>query len=76
MRPSKCIKKNKLLHSNIATKHMAVIYSRCLQKMNSELRLNRTRAGPKKHGKSAKDNRITDTVKILTCQELISGRNI
>ena len=31
-RPSKCIKNNKLLHSNIATKHMAVIHSRCLTK--------------------------------------------
>ena len=31
-RPSKCTKKNKLLHSNIATKHMEVIHSRCLTK--------------------------------------------
>ena len=31
-RPSKCIKNNKLLHSNITTKHMAVIHSRCLTK--------------------------------------------
>ena len=31
-RPSKYIKNNKLLHSNIATNHMAVIHSRCLTK--------------------------------------------
>ena len=34
--------------------------------MNTELRLNHTRAGPNKHGKSAKDISITDLVKILT----------
>ena len=34
--------------------------------MNTELRLYHTRAGPNKHGKSAKDNSITDMVKILT----------
>ena len=28
-RPSKCIKNNKLMHSNIIAKHMAVIHSRC-----------------------------------------------
>ena len=31
-RPSKCIKNNMLLHSNITTKHMAGIHSRCLTK--------------------------------------------
>ena len=31
-RPSKCIKNNKLLHSNLSTKHMAGIHSRCLTK--------------------------------------------
>ena len=37
--------------------------------MNTELRLNHTRAGSNKHGKSAKDNSFTDLVKILTCQK-------
>ena len=37
--------------------------------MNTELRLNRTRAGSNKHGKSAKDISFTDLVKILTCQK-------
>ena len=37
--------------------------------MNTELRLNNTRAGSKKHGKSAKDISFTDLVKILTCQK-------
>ena len=49
-----------LQHSNITTKHMAVIYLRCLTKMNTELRLNHTIAGSNKHGKSAKDIRFTD----------------
>ena len=31
-RPTKCMKKNKLLHSNIATKYMVGIHSRCLTK--------------------------------------------
>ena len=31
-RPSICIKNNKLLHSNITTKYMAGIHSRCLTK--------------------------------------------
>ena len=34
--------------------------------MNTELRLNHTRAGSNKHGKSAKDISFTDLVKILT----------
>ena len=34
--------------------------------MNIELRLNHTRAGSNKNGKSAKDISITDFVKILT----------
>ena len=38
--------------------------------MNTELRLNNTRAGSKKHGKSTKDISITDLVKILTCQRI------
>ena len=37
--------------------------------MNTELWLNHTIAGSNKHGKSAKDNRVTDLVKITTCQE-------
>ena len=37
--------------------------------MNTELRLNHTRTGSNKHGKSAKDISITDLVKILTCQK-------
>ena len=42
--------------------------------MNIELWLNHTRAGSNKHGKSAKDISFTDLVKILTCEELTSGR--
>ena len=34
--------------------------------MNTELRLNQTRTGSNKHGKSAKDISFTDLVKILT----------
>ena len=37
--------------------------------MNTELRLDHTRAGSNKHGKSAKDIRFIDLVKILTCQK-------
>ena len=37
--------------------------------MNTELRLNHTRAGSNKHGKSAKDISITDLEKLLTCQK-------
>ena len=37
--------------------------------MNTELRLNQTRTGSNKHGKSAKDINFTDLVKILTCQK-------
>ena len=59
----------KLLHSNIATKHMAVMYSRFFTNMNTELQLKHTRTGSNKHGKSAKDISFTDLVKILTCQK-------
>ena len=37
--------------------------------MNTELRLNHPVAGSNKHGKTAKDIRFTDLVKIITCQE-------
>ena len=37
--------------------------------MNTEIQLNHTRTGSNKHGKSEKDNNITDLVKITTCQE-------
>ena len=37
--------------------------------MNTELRLNHTRAGSNKHGKSAKDVSFTDLEKLLTCQK-------
>ena len=43
--------------------------------MNTELRLNHSIAGSNKHGKSAKDNSISDLVKI-TCQDLKSGSNV
>ena len=62
--PSRMQQETKLLHSNIATKYMAVIYSRCLTKHEH------------KHGKSAKDISITDLVKILTCQEITSGSHV
>ena len=67
---------NQLLHTNIATKHMEVMYKRYLIKQNTELRLNHTRIGSNKHGKSAKDISFTDLVKILTCQKLTSGSNV
>ena len=44
--------------------------------MNTELRLNRTRAGSNKHGKSAKDIRLTDLEKILDMAETASGSNV
>ena len=62
--PSRMQQETKLLHSNIATKHMIVIHSSCLTKMNTELWLNHTIAGSNQHGKSAEDNSISDLVKI------------
>ena len=44
--------------------------------MNTELRLNHTREGSKKHGKSAKDISFTDLVKILNMAETASGSNV
>ena len=43
--------------------------------MNTELRLKHTIEGSNKHGRSAKDIRFTDLVKI-TCQEITSGSNV
>ena len=37
--------------------------------MNSELRLDHNTTGSNKHGKSAKDNRFTDLVKLLDMAE-------
>ena len=44
--------------------------------MNTELRLDHNITGSNKHGKSAKDNRFTDWVKILNMAETASGSNI
>ena len=65
-----------LQHSNVATKHMTVIYRRCLQKMNTELRLDNNTTGSNKHGKSAKDISITDLVKNTNMSKTTSGSNV
>ena len=44
--------------------------------MNIELRLNPTRTGSNKHGKSAKDISFTDLVKIPNMAETASGSNV
>ena len=44
--------------------------------MNTELRLDHNITGPNKHGKSAKDKRITDLVKLLDTAETASGSNV
>ena len=44
--------------------------------MNSELRLDHNITSSNKHGKSAKDNRFTDLVKLLDMAETASGSNV
>ena len=44
--------------------------------MNTELRLDHNITGSNKHGKSAKDNRFTDLVKLLNMAETTSGSNV
>ena len=44
--------------------------------MNTELRLVHNITSSNKHGKSAKDNRITDLVKNWTWQKIASGSNV
>ena len=44
--------------------------------MNTELWLNHNREGSNKHGKSAKDIRFTDLVKLLDMAETASGINV
>ena len=44
--------------------------------MNTELRLDHNIIGSNKLGKSAKDNRITDLVKLLDMPETASGSNV
>ena len=44
--------------------------------MNTELRLDHNITGSTKHGKSAKDNRFTDLVKLLDMPETASGSNV
>ena len=44
--------------------------------MNNELRLDHNITGSNKHGKSAKDNRFTDLVKLLDMAETASGSNV
>ena len=44
--------------------------------MNTELQLNHTITGSNKHGKSAKDIRFTDLVKLLDMAETASGSHV
>ena len=44
--------------------------------MNTEQRLDLNITGSNKHGKSAKDNRFTDLVKLLDMPETASGSNV
>ena len=44
--------------------------------MNTELRLDHNTTGSNKHGKSAKDNRFTDLVKLLDMPETAYYRNL
>ena len=44
--------------------------------MNTELWLDHSTASSNKHGKSAKDIRITDLVKLLDMAETASGSNV
>ena len=44
--------------------------------MNTELRLDHNITNSNKHGKSAKDNRFTDLVKLLDMPETASGSNV
>ena len=44
--------------------------------MNTELRLDHNITGSNKHGKSAKDIRFTDLVKLLDMAESSSGSNV
>ena len=44
--------------------------------MNTELQLDHNITGSNKHGKSAKDKRITDLVKLLDMTETASGSNV
>ena len=44
--------------------------------MNTELRLDHNISSSNKHGKSAKDNRFTDLVKLLDMPETVSGSNV
>ena len=46
------------------------------QNMNTEIQLNHRMAGSNKHGKSAKDNRFTDLVKLLDMPETSSGSKV
>ena len=44
--------------------------------MNTELRLDHRITGSNKHGKSAKDIRFTDLVKLLDMAESATGSNV
>ena len=44
--------------------------------MYTELRLDHNISSSNKHGKSAKDNRFTDLVKLLDIQKTASGSNV
>ena len=44
--------------------------------MNTELRLDHNITGSKKHGKSVKDSRFTDLVKLLDMAETASGSKV
>ena len=74
--PSRMQQETKLLHSNITTKHMAVIYSRCLTKDEHWATANSLNCRFKQAWQKCKRYQVTDLVKITTWQDLTSGSNV
>ena len=69
--PSKMKQETRLLHSNIATKHMAVIYSRCLKKDEHWAMANSHNSWFKQAWQKCKWYQVSDLSEITTNQEFI-----
>ena len=74
--PSRMQQETKLLHSNITTKYMAVIYSRCLTNYEHLTMAKSHNSRFKQAWQSAKEIRFRDLVKLLDMIETASGSNI
>ena len=76
MMPSRMPQETMLLHSNITTKYMAVMYKRCLTKYEHLATAKTHKSRFKQAWKKCKRYQVHRLSEKKTCQDLTSGSNV